>query len=52
MIMSENAEAFEVFLNDVPDGAETLLIEGEFLRVLGSLNGTQCFIGGVTSMHV
>ncbi|KAH7728714.1 hypothetical protein AAVH_04025 [Aphelenchoides avenae] len=38
MIMSENAEAFEVFLNDVPDGAETLLIEGEFLRVLGSLN--------------
>lgn len=40
MVMSEKGEAYEVFLNDVPDGAENLLIEGEWLRVRGSVNGT------------
>lgn len=41
MILSEDGVAFEVFLQDVPDGADTLLIEGEALRVRGSLNGNE-----------
>lgn len=38
--MGEKGEAYEIFLHDVPDGAETLLIEGETLSVRGSLNGS------------